>query len=104
MQRRAASKQARSQSGRKPARAAAGPLVDATALTTAQRAGVACVSCHKKWPRPSVPAGHLANGQLLYRCDDCVVVTELAVTELAVTEPAEEVPQRRLLRRRRPAD
>ena len=54
----------------------AGQLIDPAGLTAAQRAGEACVSCHKKWPRPTALAGHLADGQPLYRCDDCVVVTE----------------------------
>ena len=74
----------------KPERAAVGPLLDAAGLTAAQRAGEACVSCHKKWPRPSVPAAHLADGRVLYRCDDCILLIQ----------PADEMALRRLFRRR----
>jgi hypothetical protein len=51
-------------------------LIDATGLTRAQRLGRACVSCHKRFPRPAVAAGRTGAGELLYRCPECVVVLE----------------------------
>jgi hypothetical protein len=80
----------RSEPERSPERAAVGPMLDVAGLTAAQCAGEACVSCHKKWPRPAVPAAHLADGRVLYRCDDCVVLTQ----------PAEQMALRRLFQRR----
>jgi hypothetical protein len=59
-----------------PATAAPYPRIDPTGLTARQRKGQACVSCHKKWPRPSVLVGYLPTGQPLYVCDDCVAVIE----------------------------
>ena len=52
------------------------PLIEATGLTRAQRLGRACVSCHKRFPRPTVAVGQTGAGDLLYRCPDCVVVLE----------------------------
>jgi DNA-directed RNA polymerase subunit RPC12/RpoP len=54
------------------------PLIDATGLTRGQRAGRACVCCGKRFPRPSVPVGRLATGEVLYRCPECSVVLEPA--------------------------
>jgi hypothetical protein len=52
------------------------PVIDATSLTRAQRLGRACVSCQKRFPRPTVPVGRTGEGELLYRCPECVVVLE----------------------------
>jgi hypothetical protein len=52
------------------------PLIDATGLTRAQRAGSACVSCQKRFPKPTVVVGQIEPGKLLYRCPECVVVLE----------------------------
>lgn len=52
------------------------PLIDATGLTRAQRAGRECVSCRKRLPRPTVPVGRIATGEVLYRCPECAVVLE----------------------------
>lgn len=49
------------------------PLIDATDLTSAQRAGRECVSCRKRFPRPTIPVGKVATGEVLYRCAECVV-------------------------------
>ena len=54
------------------------PLLDATGLTRAQRVGRACVSCRKRFPRPTVPVGRVARGEVLYRCPECAVVLEPA--------------------------
>jgi hypothetical protein len=54
------------------------PLIDATGLTRAQRDGGACVSCQKRFPRPTVPIGRLVTGEVLYRCPECAVVLESA--------------------------
>src|SRR6266542_4948985 len=51
-------------------------MIDPVGLTAAQRSGRACVSCRKRWPRPSVLAGHLPDGAPLYVCDDCVALVE----------------------------
>jgi hypothetical protein len=51
-------------------------LIDATGLTRAQRLGRACVSCHKRFPRPTVAVGLTGAGELLYRCPECIVVLE----------------------------
>lgn len=58
------------------------PLIDATGLTRAQRDGLACVSCRKRFPRPTVPIGQVASGEVLYRCPECAVVLESADTGL----------------------
>lgn len=52
------------------------PLIDATGLTRAQRLGRACVSCHKRFPRPTVAVGLTGAGEHLYRCPECIVVLE----------------------------
>jgi hypothetical protein len=52
------------------------PVIDASALTRAQRDGRACVSCRKRFPRPTVPVGRLVTGQVLYRCPECLVELE----------------------------
>lgn len=52
------------------------PLIDPTGLTRAQRDGRACVSCRKRFPRPTVAVGRLAVGQVLYRCPECRVELE----------------------------
>jgi hypothetical protein len=52
------------------------PLIDATGLTRAQRAGRECVSCRKRFPRPTVPIGKVASGDMLYRCPECTIVLE----------------------------
>jgi hypothetical protein len=52
------------------------PLIDATGLTRAQRLGRACVSCHKRFPSPTVAVGQTGAGELLYRCPECIVVLE----------------------------
>jgi hypothetical protein len=52
------------------------PLIDATGLTRAQRLGRACVSCHKRFPRPTVAVGLTGAGDLLLRCPECIVVLE----------------------------
>jgi hypothetical protein len=54
------------------------PLIDATGLSRAQRLGRACVSCQKRFPRPTIPVGRTGAGDLLYRCPECVVVLEPA--------------------------
>jgi hypothetical protein len=54
------------------------PLIDATGLTKAQRAGHGCVTCRKRFPRPTVPVGRVATGEVLYRCPECAVVLEPA--------------------------
>jgi len=54
------------------------PLIDATGLTRAQRDGRECVSCRKRFPRPTVPVGRVATGEVLYRCPECAVVLEPA--------------------------
>jgi predicted RNA-binding Zn-ribbon protein involved in translation (DUF1610 family) len=54
------------------------PLIDATELTREQRDGSECVSCGKRLPRPTVPVGRVATGQVLYRCPECAVVLEPA--------------------------
>jgi hypothetical protein len=56
------------------------PLIDATGLTRAQRDGSACVSCQKRVPRPTIPIGRVATGEVLYRCPECAVVLEPADT------------------------
>ena len=66
------------QSGANLANMADLPLIDATGLTRAQRDGRACVSCRKRVPRPTVPIGRLASGEVLYRCPECAVVLEPA--------------------------
>ncbi|GAB2813572.1 hypothetical protein GCM10022221_09120 [Actinocorallia aurea] len=40
-------------------------------LGKAQRAGGACASCGKRWPRPRRPIGRLTDGTVLHVCDDC---------------------------------
>jgi hypothetical protein len=57
------------------------PLIDAKSLTRAQRQGRECVSCGKRWPRPTVPAGRTDIGDVLYRCPECLVTLEPAVAE-----------------------
>jgi hypothetical protein len=52
------------------------PLIDATGLTRAQRLGRACVSCHKRFPKPTVAVGQTGAGDHLYRCAECLVVLE----------------------------
>ena len=52
------------------------PLIDATGLTQAQREGRACVSCHKRFPKPTVPVGRLVTCEVLYRCPECLVELE----------------------------
>jgi len=52
------------------------PLIDATGLTWAQRLGRACVSCHKRFPRPTVAVGRTGASEVLYRCPECTVVLE----------------------------
>lgn len=52
------------------------PLVDPTGLSRAQLEGRACVSCHKRFPRPTVPLGRLGTGEVLYRCPECLVTLE----------------------------
>ncbi len=47
------------------------PTVDPTALSTAQRAGEACVACRKRWPRPRVRVGRLPDSTGVFACDDC---------------------------------
>jgi len=54
------------------------PLIDATELTRAQLDGRACVSCRKRFPRPTIPVGTVATGEVLYRCPECEVVLEPA--------------------------
>jgi hypothetical protein len=49
------------------------PLIDAAGLTRAQRDGHACVSCRKRWPRPTIPVGRTGTGAVLYRCPDCLI-------------------------------
>ena len=61
------------------------PLIDATGLTRAQRLGHACVSCRKRFPRPTVTVGQTGAGELLYRCPECIVVLE------PVSSPASRV-------------
>jgi len=52
------------------------PLIETTGLTRAQRQGRACVSCHKRFPRPTVAVGLTEAGELLYRCPECIVILE----------------------------
>jgi hypothetical protein len=52
------------------------PLIDATGLTQAQRLGRACVSCRKRFPRPTIAVGQTGMGERLYRCPECIVVLE----------------------------
>jgi len=52
------------------------PLIEATGLTRAQRLGRACVSCRKRFPRPTVVVGLTGAGELLYRCPECIVILE----------------------------
>ncbi|RMI37920.1 hypothetical protein EBO15_34500 [Actinomadura harenae] len=40
-------------------------------LSRAQRKGIACASCEKRWPRPHILLGTLADGSPLYVCADC---------------------------------
>jgi hypothetical protein len=54
------------------------PLIDASDLTRAQRQGKECVSCFKRFPRPTVPVGRTGAGDILYRCPECEVVLEYA--------------------------
>jgi len=49
---------------------------DPAGLTAAQLAGYSCISCRKRWPRPSVLAGHLPGGRPLYICEECVALAE----------------------------
>ncbi|HEY2641276.1 MAG TPA: hypothetical protein VGI66_15510 [Streptosporangiaceae bacterium] len=57
------------------------PLIDTSSLSGAQRHGRECVSCGKRWPRPTVPVGQTDMGHVLYRCTECLVTLEPAVTE-----------------------
>jgi len=59
------------------------PLIDATGLTRAQRSGRGCVSCRKRFPRPTVAVGRVLTGGVLYRCPECAVVLEPAELGLA---------------------
>jgi hypothetical protein len=70
------------------------PLIDATGLTRGQRAGRACVSCRKRFPRPAVPVGLLATGEVLYRCPECAVVLEPADRGLTRVLTARSDPKR----------
>ena len=54
------------------------PLIDATTLTAAQRAGRACAVCGKRFPRPDVPAGRTGAGEILRRFPDCPVILKPA--------------------------
>ena len=63
------------------------PLIDSTGLTQAQRDGRECVSCRKRFPRPVVPVGRVATGEILYRCPECAIVLE----------PADSGPRRVLI-------
>ena len=72
------------------------PLIDATGLTHAQCLGRECVSCRKRFPRPSVPVGQLDTGEILYRCPECQVVLEVldAPTRRIATIPQSESDRR----------
>jgi hypothetical protein len=52
------------------------PLIDPAGLSAAQLSGHACLSCGKRWPRPVVPAGRTEDGEVLQRCEECVVMLE----------------------------
>jgi hypothetical protein len=52
------------------------PLIDATGLTKAQRIGRSCVSCRKRFPRPTIAVGVTEAGEFLYRCPECIVILE----------------------------
>jgi hypothetical protein len=43
-------------------------------LTQAQRTGVACVSCHKRWPLPQARVGVLPDQRPVYACRGCAKV------------------------------
>ena len=45
-------------------------VIDPQGLTDAQRAGLACVYCHKRYPRPNVFVGCLPDGTPVFACDD----------------------------------
>ena len=64
------------------------PLIDATDLTRAQRQGKECLSCSKRFPRPTVPVGRTGAGDILYRCPECEVVLEHADDRTAAVPPA----------------
>ncbi|MEV4092904.1 hypothetical protein [Streptosporangium saharense] len=44
---------------------------DPEGLSRAQCEGDACVTCHKRWPRPRVRIGRLPDDSPLFACDDC---------------------------------
>lgn len=47
---------------------------DPAELTVAQRAGDACVSCRKRWPRPRCRVGVLPDRDPVYACRTCVAL------------------------------
>ncbi|POM23909.1 hypothetical protein BTM25_25350 [Actinomadura rubteroloni] len=51
---------------------------DPSGLTSAQRAGRACVVCGKRWPAPPVRVGRVAGGGAVYACTDDAPVIERA--------------------------
>ncbi|MGI8336468.1 hypothetical protein ACRYCC_41560 [Actinomadura scrupuli] len=71
---------------------------DPGALSAAQRAGDACVVCHKKWPRPRVRIGRLPAGSGVFVCADCAPAlpdphaTEPLTTPVGDTGPAARRP------------
>lgn len=44
---------------------------DPEPLTPAQRAGEACLSCHKKWPAPRILVGTLPDNRPVLACPEC---------------------------------
>lgn len=86
---------------------------DPAALTGAQRTGIACVLCHKRWPRPmtvvgtvpapSVPAGADgtgAAGDPVLACEDCAAAIDNAVVSAASEECVPRSERHRAHRRR----
>lgn len=72
---------------------ATGDIVfDPADLTRAQRAGSACVSCRKAWPRPSVRIGVIPDGTPVHACPECAVVLDRFRPDAAgaPAEPARE--------------
>ncbi|WP_131740431.1 hypothetical protein [Actinomadura roseirufa] len=47
------------------------PTIDPGVLDNAQRRGVACVVCRKRWPRPRVRVGRLPDSSGVFACAEC---------------------------------
>jgi hypothetical protein len=73
--------------GMNGAGSSSGIVFDPTGLSSAQRAGAACVACRKSWPRPEQAMGALPDGTTVYACDECAPGLLTAISE-ARTAPA----------------